>query len=310
MWLIRLLLWLLRPLMLVGTIVLYPALLLIATFGAYSVEWGPAELSLVRVRSKMLGVLLILDVLGGHLRRTGVLLEERVKARAAFVLFDRGGELLLGPVSLVVLLLLLLLLRRRVQTRRVLLLVFLGPALFASCRLASSNCVLPRLLGRVVVLVASCQPSSDTAESRLFGLLLRVHWSQRLLWAGAIETWCGVRRTGLLLEALQLVVRAEAVAVTRAGSSLGVLLLLLLRSILLLLLLGNAEWRLRQRGLLAELRPLLRAGILELVVHCASASCQPHNLARLLDLEPRTYQKAQAKVVQRECRQMCATCST
>lgn len=196
-------------------------------------------------------------------------------------------------------------------------LVFLGPALFASCRLASSNRVLPRLLGRVVVLVASCQPSSDTAESRLFGLLLRVHWCQRLLWAGTIETWCGVRRTGLLLEALQLVVRAEAVAVTRAGSSLGVLLLLLLllllRSILLLLLLlllGNAEWRLRQRGLLAELRPLLRAGILELVVHCASASCQPHNLARLLDLEPRTYQKAQAKVVQRECRQMCATCST
>ena len=57
----------------------------------------------------------------------------------------------------------------------------------------------------------------------------------------------------MLLEALQLVVRAEAVAVTRAGSSLGVLLLLLLllllRSILLLLLLllllGNAEWRLR-----------------------------------------------------------------
>lgn len=162
--------------------------------------------------------------------------------------------------------------------------------------------------------MASCQPSSDTAESRLFGLLLRVHWCQRLLWAGAIETWCGVRRTGLLLEALQLVVRAEAVAVTRAGSSLGVLLLLLLllllRSVLLLLLLGNAEWRLRQRGLLAELRPLLRAGILELVVHCASASCQPHNLARLLDLEPRTYQKAQARVVQRECRQMCATCST
>jgi hypothetical protein len=113
----------------------------------------------------------------------------------------------------------------------------------------------------------------------------------------------------LLLEALQLVVRAEAVTLTRAGGSLGVLLLLLLRSILLLLL-GNAEWRLRQGGLLAELRPLLRAGILELVVHCASASCQPPNLARLLELEPRTYQKAQAKVVQGECRQMCATCST
>jgi hypothetical protein len=103
--------------------------------------------------------------------------------------------------------------------------------------------------------------------------------------------------------------------VTRAGSSLGVwrlllLLLLLLRSVLLLLLLSYAEWRLRQGGLLAELGLLLRAGILELVVHCASACCQPHNLARLLDLEPRTYQKVQAKVVQRDCRQMCATCST
>jgi hypothetical protein len=88
LWLVRLLLWLLRPLVLVGAVVLYPALLLIATFGAYSVEWGPAELSLVRVRSKMLGVLLVLDVLWGHLRRTGVLLEERVKSWAAFVLFD------------------------------------------------------------------------------------------------------------------------------------------------------------------------------------------------------------------------------
>lgn len=88
MWLIRLVLWLLRPLVLVGAVVLYPALLLIATFGAYSVEWGPAELSLVRVRSKMLGVLLILDVLWGHLRRTGVLLEKRVKTWAVFVLFD------------------------------------------------------------------------------------------------------------------------------------------------------------------------------------------------------------------------------
>ena len=113
----------------------------------------------------------------------------------------------------------------------------------------------------------------------------------------------------MLLEALQLVVRAETVTVTRAGSALGVWLLLLLRSILLLLL-GNAEWGLWQGGLLAELRLLLRTEILELVVHCASASCQPHNLARLLGLEPRTYQKAQAKVVQGDCRQMCATCST
>lgn len=85
---------------------------------------------------------------------------------------------MLGSVPLVIL---LLLLRRRVQTRRVLLLVFLRPTFFASCRLTSSNCVLPRLLGRVVVLVAPCQPSGDTAESRLFGLLLRVHRCRQLL---------------------------------------------------------------------------------------------------------------------------------
>jgi len=117
------------------------------------------------------------------------------------------------------------------------------------------------------------------------------------LWARAIETWCGVRRTGLLLEALQLVVRAEAVAVTRAGSSLGVLLLLLLllllRSVLLLLLLGNAEWRLRQRGLLAELRPLLRAGILELVVHRRHrrrlSRGNVDRCVRLVRLEPRRF---------------------
>lgn len=90
--------------MLVGAVMLYPALLLIASFGAYSVEWGPAVLSLVRVCSELLCVLLVLEVLGRNLRRTGVLLEERVEARAAFVLFDRGGQLLLGAVPLVILL--------------------------------------------------------------------------------------------------------------------------------------------------------------------------------------------------------------
>lgn len=84
------LLWLLRALVLVGAVMVYPALLLIATFGAYSVECGPVELSLMRVWSKMLGVLLVLvlDVLWWYLRRTGVLLEKRVEAWATFVLFD------------------------------------------------------------------------------------------------------------------------------------------------------------------------------------------------------------------------------
>lgn len=87
-----------------------------------------------------------------------------------------------------------------------------------------------------------------------------------------------------MLVALQLVVRAEAV---RAGVPLGVrllLLLLLLHSILLLLLLllGNAERRLRQGSLLTELCLLLPAGILELVVHCASAYGQPHEQCKTI----------------------------
>lgn len=65
----------------------YPALLLIATFGAYSVEWGPV-LNLVRVRTKLLVMLLVLNILWWHFRCTGVLLEERVEAWAAFVLLN------------------------------------------------------------------------------------------------------------------------------------------------------------------------------------------------------------------------------
>ena len=114
----------------------------------------------------------------------------------------------------------------------------------------------------------------------------------------------------MLRVALQLVVRAQAVTLTRACRALGIRLLLR-RSILLLLLLGDTEWRLLQRRLLAELRLLLPAGILELVVHCASSAyCQPHDLPRLLELQPRTYQRAQERVAQKNCRQMCATCST
>ena len=86
--LIRLLLWWLRTLMSVGAVVLYPALLLIATFGAYSVEWGPTVLILMRVWNKMLRVLLILNILWRYLRRVGILLKERVKTWATFVLLD------------------------------------------------------------------------------------------------------------------------------------------------------------------------------------------------------------------------------
>lgn len=111
----------------------------------------------------------------------------------------------------------------------------------------------------------------------------------------------------MLRVALQLVVRAQAVTLTRARGALGIRLLLRRRSILLLLL-GDTKRRLLQWGLLAELR-LLR--ILELVVHCASgAYCQPHDLPRLLELQPRTYQRAQVMVAQRNCQQTCATCST
>ena len=83
--LIGLLLWLLRTLVLVGAVVIYPALLLIATFSAYSVEWGP--IVLILVWSKVLRVLLILNIFRRDLR-CGILLEERVEPWAAFVLLD------------------------------------------------------------------------------------------------------------------------------------------------------------------------------------------------------------------------------
>lgn len=121
-----LLLRLLRAVVLAGAVVLHPALLLVATFGAYSVEWGSIVLSLVRVWSELLRVLLILQVLWRDLRYAGILLEEGVEAWAAFVLLDRGWQLLLGTLPLMVLL------RRCVQTRRVLRLVFVGPDLPAA----------------------------------------------------------------------------------------------------------------------------------------------------------------------------------
>lgn len=291
--------------MLAGAVVLYPALLLVGTFGAYSVEWGSAVLPRVRVWSELLWMLLlILQVLWRYLRRGGVLLEEGVEAGAAFVLLDGSGQLLLGTVPLMELL------RRRVQARRVLWLILRGATLSASGRLPSSNCVLARLLCGVFVLVAAGQSSGDAAEARLFGRLLRVHRHGRLLRARAslIEARWGIWRAALLLVALQLVVRAQAVALGGARGALGVRLLL--RWAILLLLLRDTERRLLQRGLLAELGVLLPVGILELVVHCASAYGQPHELPTLLDLQPRTYQKAQETIAQTGGRQTCATCST
>lgn len=166
--LVGLLLWWLRTLVLIRAVVLYPALFLKATFGVYSVEWGPIVLILVRVWNELLSVLLILVVFGWHLRGIGVLLEEGVKAWAALVLLDRCGQLWLGAVALVILL------RRRVQTRRVLRLILLRSILSPSGRLASSDCVLVCLLRGILLLVA-CESGSNAAESRLLGLLLYVH---------------------------------------------------------------------------------------------------------------------------------------
>lgn len=65
----------------------YPALLLVGTFGAYYVVCRPVVLIVVRW-SELLGVLLVLNVFGWHLRRIRILLQEGVKTGAAFVLFD------------------------------------------------------------------------------------------------------------------------------------------------------------------------------------------------------------------------------
>lgn len=112
----------------------------------------------------------------------------------------------------------------------------------------------------------------------------------------------------MLLVALQLLVRAQAVTLGRTRSSLGILLWLLraVLLLLLLLLLSNTKRRL-QRGLLAQLCLLLPAGILELVVHCASAYRQPHDLPTLLGFQPRTYQRVQVSAAQTSCQRTCAT---
>jgi hypothetical protein len=61
---------LLGTLVLIGAVVIYPALLLIATFG---VEWGPTVL-ILRMWNKLLRLLLVLMILRWYLRRVGVLL--------------------------------------------------------------------------------------------------------------------------------------------------------------------------------------------------------------------------------------------
>ena len=102
-----------------------------------------------------------------------------------------------------------------------------------------------------------------------------------------------------MLVALQLVVRAQAVTLSRTRGPLGILLLLLL--------LRNTRGRLLQRVLLVERCLLLPGGILEPVVHCASAYRQPHDLPRRPGIQPRTYQKAQVKAAQTNCQWTCAT---
>jgi hypothetical protein len=77
--------------MLLGAVLIYPALLpVIAPFGVNRSEWGPI-LILMMVRQKLLWMLPSeLEVLGRHLGRVLlVLLEKRVEVR--LVLLVRGG---------------------------------------------------------------------------------------------------------------------------------------------------------------------------------------------------------------------------
>lgn len=99
---LRLCLCLSVGLVLVGAVVIYPALGPIATLSADSAEWGPTILLLVSIAA-----LLVLNILGRHLRlvaAVAIVLEKRVQV--VFVLLVGRGQMRTRALALVPLLLL------------------------------------------------------------------------------------------------------------------------------------------------------------------------------------------------------------
>ena len=158
----RLLLWCLQTLSLVvvWTVLGYPALSLIAPLCAYPVEWGPIVLLLLGVGDKLLLLLWVLRiVLGRYLRlAVVVLLQERVKV---LVLLVRRGQMRARP--LVPLL--------SLKTMRLLQLLLCKPGIALPHRLASPYAVLARLLRGLFLLAVPGEARCDAAAKRLLRLL-------------------------------------------------------------------------------------------------------------------------------------------
>jgi len=94
-------------LVLLGAVLIYPALGRIAPLGAYPAKWGPIVLFLMRLGNKLLlrllPVLLILDVLGRYLGRlVAVFLQEWIEI--VLVLLVGGGQMRGRPLVLMPLL--------------------------------------------------------------------------------------------------------------------------------------------------------------------------------------------------------------
>jgi hypothetical protein len=207
-------------LVLVWTVLGYPALCLVAPFCAYPVEWGP----IVRLLLWMLRI-----VLGRHLRlAVAVLLQKRIEV---LVLLVRRGQmraralpLLLGALQTVVLLQLLL----------------CKPRVTLPDRLASSHAVLAGLLCGFLLPVVPREPRCDAAAE---GLLRLVDVCRRRLWllwllraaavlvVGGRQLWWAGLRLLLLLVALRVQMRTQTVL--RRGTRWVLLAVLALRRRLL-----------------------------------------------------------------------------
>lgn len=94
--------------MLIGAVVVYPALGLVAALCAYPAKWGPAVLVLVGILRKLRVRLLVLGVFRRYLGRVVlVLLQEGIEV--VLVVLAGRGQVWAGPLALVPLL-------RRLQT--------------------------------------------------------------------------------------------------------------------------------------------------------------------------------------------------
>lgn len=162
-----LLLWLLETLslVLIGAVVVYPALGLVAALSADPAKWGPTILFLMRVGSKLLVLLvalLVCTIFGRHLGRlVAVLLQKRIQV--VLVLLVGDGQMRAGFLALLPLLC-------GAQSVIVLRLIVLKLGVAVPDRRASANAVLLGLFLGLGFLVASNSGGDAAAERLLLGL--------------------------------------------------------------------------------------------------------------------------------------------